>query len=348
MNRIIYLFCLIFLLSFNSFGQEIYNNVYLEHRAMLEGKQPLNFKKAIFTTENAYYDNQLNYEKFCKAIEANTAICKSIKQSFDLTYPKKDKNKTMVNASVFKFMTDTTSIYINDTTVFLHLPFQYNFEDFAGAKDWSNMFVTKLIETRKGNCHSLPILYKMIVEEMGERAWLSFAPNHLYIKLHNEQVGWYNTELTCAEFPTDAWLMSSGYIHIDAIRNGIYMDTLSLKQSVALCLVDLAQGYQAKYGIGDGSFILQCCDAVLEHFPNYINALLLKAETMASLYKKSDTGSEENRVRIAQMNELYTHIHGLGYRKMPHRMYLNWLNSMGFETVNYRARSLFIEQNELK
>jgi len=346
MKFLIVIFGTIF--SLISYGQDIYYDVYKEHCAMLEGQRPLDFKKAVFITENAYFDNELDYVNFCNSIKLSAAICENIKKSFDFTYPKKDKEKTMINASVFKLMTDTIPIRVSDDFVFFREPYTYNFEDFAGVEDWSNMFVTTLLDSHKGNCHSLPMLYKLIVEEMGERAWLSFAPNHLYIKLYNEQVGWYNTELTCAEFPTDAWLMSSGYIHIDAIRNGIYMDTLSLKQSVALCLVDLALGYQAKYGIGDGSFILQCCDTVLEHFPNYINALLLKAETMANMYKKSDPDSEENRVRIAQMNELYTHIHGLGYRKMPHGMYLNWLNSMGFETVNYRARSLFIEKNELK
>ena len=137
------------------------------------------------------------------------------------------------------------------------------------------------------------------------------------------------------------------FIHLDALRNGIYMDTLSQKQSVALCLVDLAQGYQAKFGIGDGSFILKCCDTALLFFPNYINALLLKAEIMADLYKQSSSGSKENKERLAQMNELLSHIHQLGYRKMPQNMYLNWLNSMGLQTVNYRMKSLLVPKNEV-
>ena len=35
--------------------------------------------------------------------------------------------------------------------------------------------------------------------------------------------------------------MASGYIHTDAIRNGVYMKALNDKESIALCLVDLAQ-----------------------------------------------------------------------------------------------------------
>ena len=95
----------------------------------------------------------------------------------------------------------------------------------------------------------------MIMDELKQDAYLSLAPNHIYIKVQNKRAGWYNIELTCGDFPTDAWLMSSGYIHIDALRNGIYMDTLSSKQAVALCLVDLAHGYRAKFGLQNGSFM---------------------------------------------------------------------------------------------
>lgn len=96
------------------------------------------------------------------------------------------------------------------------------------------MFVSTLMVTRKGNCHSLPLFYKLLTEELGEKSWLALAPNHAYIKLHNQADGWYNVELTSGQFPTDVWIKASGYIHTDAIRNGIYMDTLSLKATVLL------------------------------------------------------------------------------------------------------------------
>ncbi|MDR1114764.1 MAG: hypothetical protein LBL33_01160 [Tannerella sp.] len=250
--------------------------------------------------------------------------------TFDLTYSKKDKAKTMIYASVFKFMTDTVAIQMNENSTFFHPPFQYNFEDFAGTKDWSNMFVTTLLETHQGNCHSLPILYKLIVEEMGERAWLSFAPNHLYIKLHNEQSGWFNTELTSGYFPTDGWLMASGYIHLDAVRNGVYMDTLSQKESVAMCLIDLAEGFQKKFGNDfNPGFVLSCCETALKYYPDYVNALLLQAETLMRAYRKQpDKNSPENKELYAQLNGMYSRIHKLGYRKMPDKMYLEWLMSL--------------------
>lgn len=197
------------------------------------------------------------------------------------------------------------------------------------------MFVSKLMHTNKGNCHSLPYLYKIIMDKLGYKSHLALAPNHIYIKANNKKVGWYNIELTCGDFPTDAWYAASGYIHTDAIRNGIYMRALSNREAVAMTLVDLAQSYQAKFGIEDGSFIIQCCDTALEHFPKYINAMLLKAEILTQLYRESN-----DKGLFSQMTELYTSIHKLGYRKMPQQMYANWLNSLNVEDHNQGIKAI--------
>ena len=173
------------------------------------------------------------------------------------------------------------------------------------------------------------------MDRLGEECWLALAPNHMYIKARNQRAGWYNIELTCADFPTDAWLTASGYIHLDAIRNGIYMDTLSVRQSVALCLTDLAQGYLHKYGMRNGSFVMQCCDTALAYYPNYINAWLLKAHVLSRFYQK------EGKLELKQeMDKLYTKIHELGYRKMPQEMYLSWLYSLNEYSNEYRIKKI--------
>lgn len=345
-KNILLIFLFIIVVDKTLFAEIKYDSTYIKIESMLLGKESLNFKKAVFLTENTYFDNQINESVFNNAIHFYTSISKGIMESGNIVYPDKDSLKAAAQCAVFVFMTDTIPVATKNGTV-IHAPFTYNFDDFAGQKDWSNMFVSKLIQTQKGNCHSLPYLYKMIMDELGQPCYLSLAPNHIYIKAQNKRVGWYNIELTCGDFPTDAWLTASGYIHTDALRNGIYMDTLSQKQSVCLCLVDLAQGYQAKYGIQDGSFILKCCDTALEHFPKYINAMLLKAETLTALYKQSDKDSEEGKKLFAQMNEIYTTIHQLGYRKMPQGMYLNWLKSSGTQTTNYRMKSLLRTKAEM-
>jgi len=326
--------------------EQLYQNVFKSINNLLVESSQSYFNKAVFLSENAYFDNQLNEDAFNNAINIFSSICRGIIQSGNIIYPESDSLKAAAQCAVFVFMTDSIPVMTNQG-VQIHTPFAYNFDDFSGQKDWSSMFVSTLMQTKKGNCHSMPYLYKMIMDELGQPAYLALAPNHIYIKAQNKRVGWYNIELTCGDFPTDAWLMASGYIHTDALRNGIYMDTLSQKQSVSLCLVDLAQGYQAKFGIQDGSFILKCCETALAHFPNYINALLLKAETLTALYKQVDQKSDKGIRLFNQMNDTYALIHNLGYRKMPQSMYLNWLKSSGTQTTNYRMKSLLRKEAEL-
>jgi hypothetical protein len=311
-----------------------YTAAFVQINKMLSGIDSLDFKKAVFFTEDAFIPGQLTEKKLDKQIQFYAAVCKELIASGNINYTEKDKENALAQCATFVFMTDTIPISLSNDIV-KNTPFSYNHEDFAGKKDWSNMFVSKLMHTNKGNCHSLPYLYKIIMDKLGYKSHLALAPNHIYIKANNKKVGWYNIELTCGDFPTDAWYAASGYIHTDAIRNGIYMRALSNREAVAMTLVDLAQSYQAKFGIEDGSFIIQCCDTALEHFPKYINAMLLKAEILTQLYRESN-----DKGLFSQMTELYTSIHKLGYRKMPQQMYANWLNSLNVEDHNQGIKAI--------
>lgn len=247
-----------------------YNNI----DSMLSGKKKLSLKESIFAVENAYFEGQLTHKDFEFRLQQFVSFAKSLSANKLISYNHTDFLSVNAHAAVFRLMTDTIPVYVSDTTLLYHLPFQYNFDDYVGKREWSNMFISTLMTTHKGNCHSLPLFYKLLAEELGEKSWLALAPNHVYIKLHNQADGWYNVELISGQFPTDVWIKASGYIHTDAIRNGIYMDTLSLKSTVAVCMLDLAEGYKHKFISNyDPEFVLKCCNRTLEVFPNYIKRM---------------------------------------------------------------------------
>ncbi|MCB0481360.1 MAG: hypothetical protein KDC83_07990, partial [Flavobacteriales bacterium] len=207
-------------------------------------------------------------------------------------------------------------------------------------------------ETKKGNCHSLPYLYKILADEIDAKAHISVAPNHFYIKHQNKGNGWYNTELTSSIFPIDAWLMASGYIHLDAIVNKLYMEALNDEQMIALNMIDLAKGYEKKLGaLTQKEFILKCCDAALKVYPHYVNALLLKAETekktFDALMTKYNAQYPTDILKIpeaeeifSEMTAVYSKVHDLGYRKMPEEMYLKWLVSLKEERNQYENKEI--------
>jgi hypothetical protein len=323
-----------------------YEQVYsILSKGLESGK--IGFRDAVFRVENAYYDNHLDTAGLRNAVEFIASECNHFVKTNKLNYEKKDKAEVEKWASIFTLMTDTTLIK-TDSAIIYSKPFVYDFDDFWGEQSWENMFVSKLLGLGSGNCHSMPYLYKMIAEELGTTAHLALAPNHIYIKHRSAKDGWYNTELTSAAFPIDAWIMVSGYVHLDAIENGIYMKALNEKESIALCMIDLAEGYMRKTNDSDLAFVLKCCDAALQYFPDYINALLLKAETLKKQYgiqlKENSNPSPEVRVqlekRFSEMQELYVHIHKLGYRQMPKEMYLKWLVELKTEKEKYQNKKV--------
>ncbi len=341
MKRILYTLCL--LLPFALHGQinpTYYEQAYQELSFMLNDETDASFKKAVFITENAWFENTLDYEAFQQQIDHLKLLAENVAFGEGLPYTGKDRDQVLKYWSAFSVLKDTVRFKIekNGTAHYFETePFTYDFEDFFGEKDWRQMFVTKLLATHKGNCHSLPYLYKILVEEMGGEANLAMSPNHIYIKQWTEETGWFNTELTSGQFPIDAWIMASGYIKLEAIQNRLFMEALDQKQSIAVALVDLAQGYQKKFGeLEDFDFSLQMLNTALEYYPHYAHAKILKAETLKAKFTKmmeSYTLQKPSELREIPEGELlfdqmqleYKSLTELGYRKMPREMYLNWL-----------------------
>lgn len=281
------------------------------------------FKKSVFIVEKAFLGDSIKQNEFDSEIAILTYLSNNyLRANPQADYRFNDSLNFKKNFALYKLLSDSILIEFPDGRKGHTRPYTYDFSDFFGREDWSNMFVSKLFRTHKGNCHSLPYLYKILADELNAQCWLSFAPNHIYIKNRCQKAGWYNTELTSGSFPVDAWIATSGYVPIEAIRNGIYMDTLSNQQAVAQCILDLAKGYEFKTKNYQDDFILKCCDLVLQYHPVNVQALLLKAETLKQVYE-----ANKSKAIYKDMEATYIRLLELGYREMPERMYMQWLKS---------------------
>ncbi len=331
--------------------EKLYKNALVSLTEMLQDTTKIDFKKAVMTVENAYLYGTLDTLAFNDDISRLKSLAEAIYTNRTLLYQERDSLEVKKSAALFAVITDTISFYSNDGELYKYIPFTYDFEDIWGRKNWQNMFVSKLLETRKGNCHSLPYLYKILAKEIGVEAHLALAPNHVYIKQKNRKDGWYNTELTTGIFPNDSWLMASGYIHLDAIANKLYMEALNDRQSIAMCMIDLAEGYNRAFEANDGSFTLEACEIALQYYPHYINGRILRAETIKRILEqkiekehgefseKIRENQEYKEVFLAMQNE-YAQIHHAGYRRMPEEMYINWLISFNNEREKYLNKEI--------
>lgn len=330
-----------------------YSEAFRQLNDMLNGRAPISFKKAVFISENAFVDNKLDYSEFEFQVDALSKLAKSVAASDGLIYSHRDKQQVLLAGAIFRVMKDSLVFESTDSkTQFRNIPFTYDMEDFWGEKDWTKMFVTKLLYEQTGNCHSLPALYKIIADEVGADAWLSIAPNHTYIKQWSEKTGWYNTELTTGHFPFDKDIKWNSYIKSEAISSGTYMDTLSSVESIAYIITDLAQGFVKKFGYDSLALPIRWLDVALSSYPDYPNALILKAELLKKQYEAlmklenvenfeelwSNLGSKE---LFIQTENAYQKVAAIGYRRMPKEMYLNWLFRVKKDTTRlpYKFRS---------
>jgi hypothetical protein len=299
-------------------SKAVYTNAYKEQLQMLLGKKPISFKRSVFLTENAYLGGSLNYQAFCQEVSNIGVQLKGMIKARGI-----EKYRTAPNWATFSFMTDT--IPANS-----YKPFTYDFDDFTGTNDWSKMFVTKLLKTHSGNCHSLPYLYKILCEEIGGTAFLAFAPNHCYIKHINEKGQWTNVELTNPSFPPDQQIIKVNYVTVEAIKKNIYMEPLSPKQSIANTMCDLAEGYKAKFGYD--TFFLTIVNTALKYYPKSIPLIQNKANCVLSMIRTERKKLHpDTSVLLAEINlhkETMKTVNGLGYKDMPIELYKEWVKSV--------------------
>jgi hypothetical protein len=313
-------------------GAKHFYQAFDEINAMLKKEKALNLGRAVFLVENAFYGNSLDYSEYQDFIKQKIQLCnQKIKEE------KLNGNNNLVkNMMLFRLISDTLKIKSTGTERQLtHLPIKYDYEDYQSKQHYDSHFVTKLMRSGTGQCHSMPLYYLILAEATGAEAYWSFSPKHSFVKIQDEDSVWYNLELTCGAILSDAHYMNNSYIKAEAIRNKLYLEPLDKPNTVAHLLLNLARYYYEKFGLDD--FYLQCVDTAMQHLSNDLEALILKAVyeerltlTLAHLLNAKTpemmkTKLPEAYLHYEKMQELYRQIDDLGYEELPDDLYAKWL-----------------------
>lgn len=231
--------------------------------------------------------------------------------------------------------TSITKTEVENTTSTIHAPFEYDYIDFSGELDLRNHFVTKLTATGSGQCNSLPILYMILAQELGAKAYISYAPQHSFIKYPD------STGAIIGYEPTNGWHINDQYyrddlhITIAAERNKLYLDTVGYKRMVASALLDLSIGYGYRNGIGAEDFHKNCIKTADKYFggSNYnLQGLLIKSMIASAKLnreirnakldsKNPKTWNTKAKKHHAEVVRLETIISALGYKEIPQLAY---------------------------
>jgi len=305
-----------------------------EIESMLSGKTPLDYEKAVFITENAYYGGYYSYDNFKNEITFAQNFIEDISNRLLLYNTIQNKKNILVskdsakanylslarNYAIFNYITDTTFANINKTVLF-HYPFKYSYQDPFASENWENSHTINLLnsQTNSGNCYALTVLYKIFSLRLNINANLCTTQGHIFITHSDENGRTYNVELASKAFPGSGSIETITHTSDESVRKGISMRELDLKQSVGLCLINLAKGYQHKLNLKADDFMLQCAELVLKYDSLNLNAILLKAsvleERVINLNKPFE--QSKNTKEFLMYQNYIKSLYQLGYREMP-------------------------------
>lgn len=325
-----------------------------ELQAMLDDKKPLSYERAIFLMENAYYAGGIDSVAFRKMLDYHVDNIQTIIQSNrnakgyagELNWLERveDKKaayeKALTNWAIFSYLTEMR-VYSKDNKMFVHYPYAYSTEDPMGSLNWRATQVANLLDTKRGNCFALASLFKILSDRLGSDANLCTVPGHIYITHENEQGTRFNVELTSGSFPGTGTLMTLSYTTKEAIQNNISLRDLSLKQSVALCLLYLGKGYEAKFGVKGDDFSLRCAEQTLRYDSLNLNAVLQKAAVIEErLIQQGQSVAElQDQKDFKTYEALLAKLYRLGYREMPLEMKNIILAGYKRDTLPYVTRN---------
>ena len=153
-----------------------------------------------------------------------------------------------------------------------HQIYQYDLDDLTAQKNPLST-VSYLLENKYGNCLSLPTLVAIVGQRLGVDIKLAIAPSHVYAHYKDDEGNITNIEATSGTLLPNASYTRNFEIHPDALKNGIYMQSLSNKETIAVLLVELGRKHMRKQRYLSA---YKVADLALKYHPKLARAMLLK------------------------------------------------------------------------
>lgn len=223
-------------------------------------------------------------------------------------------------------------------------PFQYDLNDPLGT-DIKNKLLPYYLASKKGNCISMPFLFIILGDRLGLDVTAAITPLHVFVKFTDPETGnTFNLESTDgAGIAEDTFYYKKSPMTKQAIRNGVYMNPLSKKETVAVMAIVLSEYYEKAQ---EWEKSIAIADLVLEHYPNYVYAMIKKGNAYFGLLNKHlrsySSFDEISPVQEQYFDKLSTenkrwfaNAEALGWREQAQEYHEQYLHS-----VNQRIQKL--------
>ena len=148
-----------------------------------------------------------------------------------------------------------------------HWPFAYDFDD-PLARVAKNRLLSTYLETRRGNCVTMPVLFAILARRIGLTVAFARAPHHLFVKVRDDDGTWFNVEATAGGLKADASYVRDTGISAQALANGLYLRPLTREEEIATLAGDVASALSHR---GDYETAIAIAARMLEIDPNDVD-----------------------------------------------------------------------------
>jgi regulator of sirC expression with transglutaminase-like and TPR domain len=162
-------------------------------------------------------------------------------------------------------------------------PFTYDHADPYGT-DLNNKLLTTYLDTRKGNCVSMPILHLIVAERLGLNVSLSTAPLHVFVRYTNPTNGRsLAIEATSGGSPTrEIWYHERMGVTDQQVESGIYLGVLTKRETIAVMASTVTEWLMSQ---GRYQEAIEVADVLLEYYPKDIHAVLSRGSAYGELMR---------------------------------------------------------------
>ena len=166
--------------------------------------------------------------------------------------------------------------------------FIYDQADPYGANLHNKLLATYL-ETRRGNCVSMPILHLIVAEKLGLNVSLSTAPLHVFVRYTNPANGRsLAIETTSGGYPArEVWYHEKMGVTDAQVKSGIYLGVLTKRESIAVMASTVTDWLMSQ---GRYAEAIDVANVLLEYYPKDIHALLSRGTAYGALLQREFTG----------------------------------------------------------
>jgi hypothetical protein len=165
-------------------------------------------------------------------------------------------------------------------------PFSYDLDDPLG-KNVNSKLLSHFLATRKGNCVSMPVMFVVLGQMLSLPVTLSTAPRHDFAKFRKDDGSWTNIEVTSYGGQTDQHYIERTSISPTALANGIWLRTLTKKQSAMVIMHTLVEYYRQS---GQAEKGLAATELFINADPKDVTSLATRGDFFCQLsgqrYKK--------------------------------------------------------------